>query len=136
MPAPAAAKEISKKEIAKCHQINYIIFIMKSAMFYWDWKSQAPLGEMMQAASQIRNGKLWMVNDGSDTYCAILAPNKTEAKACWEKDNAVWLKDEWKQFLEDEKKAGISRAALAKHRKAFEGNYFPEIIRWPKDLNP
>lgn len=108
---------------------------MKTAMFYWDWKSQAPLGEMMQAASQIRNGKLWMVNDGSDSYCAILAPNKTEAKACWEKGNAVWLKDEWKQFLEDEKKAGV-KATLAKHRKAFEGNYFPEIIRWPKDLNP
>lgn len=53
---------------------------MKTAIFCWDWKEQAPVGEIVSATAKIKNAKAWCVCDGSDTYTVIIAATKREAR--------------------------------------------------------
>jgi hypothetical protein len=71
-------------------------------VFMWDWKEQAPVGLIVKAASRNKKNKLFTVNDGSDTYTAIVATDKKNAlKAYIQWNKMEFDKEDFKLFLED-----------------------------------
>lgn len=70
-------------------------------VFYWDWKENAPIGEIFK--SYRKGSKLFSVDRGmSDTNVLVIAKNKKEALKIYLK-NCKWefSKEDYKYILED-----------------------------------
>ena len=50
-----------------------------AVVFDWDWKENAPIGEIVNAIQNIPNSKLWGFADEDDTATCIVAISKKDA---------------------------------------------------------